>query len=89
MSQSIEERLYKCFEKIANEENGKLIYPLNQSGLVADLFGNACASEFLEECYQRWLVNHKDKYIEANAKAKRANGHWTFDDGILYWKSEE
>ena len=24
MNQSIEERLYKCFEKIANEENGKL-----------------------------------------------------------------
>lgn len=89
MSQSIEERLYKCFEKIANEENGKLIYPLNQSGLVADLFGNACASEFLEECYRKWLETHVDKYEETHKNSERGKGHWVLDDGVLYWRNEE
>ena len=89
MNQSIEERLYKCFEKIANEENGKLIYPLNQSGLVADLFGNACASEFLEECYQKWLETHVDKYEETHKNSERGKGHWVLDDGVLHWRNEE
>lgn len=89
MSQSIDERLYKCFEKIANEENGKLIYPLNQSGLVADLFGNACVSEFLEECYQKWLETHEDKYEEISENAKQAKRHWALDDGVLHWRNEE
>lgn len=84
-----EERIYKCFEKIADEENGKLIYPLNQSGLIAEFFGNACVSEFLDECYQKWLVNHKDKYIEANAKVKQEKGRWALDDGVLHWRNEE
>ena len=84
-----EERIYKCFEKIADEENGKLIYPLNQSGLIAEFFGNACVSEFLDKCYQKWLVNHKDKYIEANAKVKQEKGRWALDDGVLHWRNEE
>lgn len=89
MNQSIEERIYKCFEKIANEENGKLCIPLNRSGLIAEFFGNACVSEFLDECYERWLVDHQDKYIETNEKVKQKNGRWVLDDGVLHWWNEE
>ena len=89
MNQSIEERIYKCFEKIANEENGKLCIPLNRSGLIAEFFGNACVSEFLDECYERWLETHVDKYEETHKNSERGKGRWVLDDGVLHWWNEE
>ena len=89
MNKSIEERLYECFEKVANDENGKLIVPLNQSGIVRELFGETCADEFLEGCYQKWLETHEDKYEETSENAKQAKGYWLLDNGVLLWRNEE
>ena len=89
VSESIEERLYECFEKIADDYNGELIFPLNQSGIVRELFGEACANELLEVCYQKWLETHEDKYEETSEKAKQAKGYWVLDNGVLLWRNEE
>lgn len=61
---NIEERLYNCFKKIFDKENGKLCVPLNCSDIVYDLAGFACSGEFLDEMYQRWLSEgNTDKNI--------------------------
>lgn len=61
---SIEERLYNCFKKIFDKENGTLNVPLDCSGIVYDLAGFACSDEFLDEMYQRWLSEgNTDKNI--------------------------
>lgn len=61
MSNNIEERLYKCFEKVFDEKNGMLNLKLNHSNIVFDLAGFECAEEFIDEMYEKWLETHVDK----------------------------
>lgn len=84
----LKQRIYKCFETVADRYNGEIIYPLKQSALVHEEFGMILASEFLDECYTEWLKNHNDNYPEVYENSKRAKGHWEYKDGILKWVVE-
>lgn len=49
------ERVYKCYKKVFDEENGNLIVPMNRSGIISEMVGFELFGEFIEEMYQRWL----------------------------------
>lgn len=61
MNNNIEERLYKCFEKVFDKQNGKLDVKLNYSNIVFNLAGYECSEEFIDEMYEKWLENHVDE----------------------------
>ena len=53
---SVEERLYACFKRVFDEENGNRSVKLNESTAVSDEAGYEVSREFFEEMYQRWLA---------------------------------
>lgn len=58
---TIEERLYDCCKTVFEEFDGKCDKPLNDSIEVFRGVGFHCADHFIDEMYERWINEKKEK----------------------------
>lgn len=58
---TIEERLYDCCKLVFEEFDGKCNKPLNGSIEVFRGVGFHCADHFIDEMYERWINEKKEK----------------------------